>query len=191
MELEQILNALKELSGVERTKVQEALAGGVPSDENDAKAADAEADEKVETEAEKVAADIETDKADGAPSGQTGEDEKDLTDAVEADESADKAVSGEEAEAVADAPIPEMSKAGTVLPAEESTALTDEQGEDMPIDYRQIIDGLTAKNAALEAEISRLKTKVEGAFGLTGKPGAFTPVNPLYGNTDDIPRMRK
>lgn len=69
--------------------------------------------------------------------------------------------------------------------------LADEQGEEMPVDYQQIIDGLNAKNMALEAENKQLKAKVEGAFGLTGKPSGFAKVNPLYDDAGDVPPMRK
>lgn len=173
MELEQILNALKLLSEEEKAKAMEVLS----------EAADVKADEAVEVKAEDVIDDAEAGKADDEPVEQTGGDDEQIDEAVQKEDGGDGDGESE--------PIPEMTKAGAIPPVEESAALPDDQGSEMPIDYRQIIDGLNAKNAALEAEISRLKTKVEGAFGLAGKPSAFAPVNPLYGNTDDIPRMRK
>ena len=104
-------------------------------------------------------------------------------------------------EEVTDEPIPDMASSATSGENQETAApmqeevqpppLQDEQGGDMPIDYQQIIDGLNAKAMALETENKQLKAKLEGAFGLTSKPGAFTPVNNLYGDTTDIPPMRK
>lgn len=56
----------------------------------------------------------------------------------------------------------------------------DDDGAEMPVDYRQIVDALTAKNAALEAENARLKAKTEGAFGYSMKPPGAVKVNSLY-----------
>ncbi len=65
--------------------------------------------------------------------------------------------------------------------------LTDVQGEEMPIDYRQIVDGLNAKIMALETENASLKAKTEGAFGLTSKAGQPVAIHRLYDNdTSDI-----
>ena len=65
---------------------------------------------------------------------------------------------------------------------EQSAPLQDEEGEELPVDYQQIIEALIAKNMALEAENTKLKAKTEGAFGLSSKPGEFAKVNPLYDN---------
>lgn len=91
------------------------------------------------------------------------------------------------------APVPEETQEPTASPQTEvqPPPLQDTEGGDMPIDYQQIIDGLNAKNLALETENKQLKAKIEGAFGLSSKPGAFGQVNPLYGDTTDIPPMRK
>ena len=68
--------------------------------------------------------------------------------------------------------------------AEPSQNITAEDGAEIPVDYEQIIDGLNAKNAALEAENRMLKAKYEGAFGFSAKPSSPAKVNKLY--DDDI-----
>lgn len=71
--------------------------------------------------------------------------------------------------------------------AEEVSHVTDDNGEELPVDYKEIIDGLNAKILALEAENSQLRVKTEGAFGFSVKPSAPTKVNPLYSDdTADI-----
>ena len=47
--------------------------------------------------------------------------------------------------------------------------ITSETGEDIPVDYEQIVEGLNAKIAALTAENASLKNRVEGAFGYSAK----------------------
>ncbi len=79
---------------------------------------------------------------------------------------------------------PQIEEQPTALAPE---PLTDEQGEEMPIDYQQIIDGLNAKIMALQAENASLKAKTEGAFGLTSRVTQPVPVHTLYDNdTSDI-----
>ncbi len=63
---------------------------------------------------------------------------------------------------------------------EPSEQIKDEQGETVPVDFQQIIDGLNAKILALETENSALKAKTEGAFGLTSRTGELVKNNPLY-----------
>lgn len=71
--------------------------------------------------------------------------------------------------------------------AEDVSHITDNNGEELPVDYKEIIDGLNAKILALEAENSQLRAKTEGAFGFSVKPSAPTKVNPLYSDdTADI-----
>ena len=93
-------------------------------------------------------------------------------------------------------PIPSMTqgKQTSDEPTDDMTTstLSNEDSDPPPVDYQEIIDGLNAKNMALEAEIKQLKAKVEGAFGLAGKPAGFGKVNPLYDDDlSDIPHMRK
>lgn len=64
--------------------------------------------------------------------------------------------------------------------SEQTERPTDEQGETVPVDFQQIIDGLNAKIIALETENSALKAKTEGAFGLTSRTGELVKNNPLY-----------
>lgn len=79
-------------------------------------------------------------------------------------------------------------KKGTDTPTENITA---DDGSEIPIDNQQIIDGLNAKIAALEAENASLKSKVDGAFGYSAKPTAPGKVNPLYDDAIDNIRLHK
>lgn len=85
-------------------------------------------------------------------------------------------------------PIPEMAKVPTAEKEQEAptASIVDDKGETLPVDYEQVIDGLKAKNAALEAENTRLRAKVEGAFGFTAKASAPAKVNRLYDDCSDI-----
>jgi len=84
--------------------------------------------------------------------------------------------------------IPIMQKG--VVTSEDDTvdegAVTAETGEKLPIDYEQIVEGLNAKIAALEAENASLKNKVEGAFGYSAKPTTPAKVNRLYDECEDV-----
>ena len=85
-------------------------------------------------------------------------------------------------------PIPEMQKLPTVDAEQEApfANITADDGKELPIDYDQVIDGLKAKNMALEAENTRLKAKLEGAFGFSAKASAPAKVNRLYDDCSDI-----
>lgn len=204
MELDEILQALKNLTDEQKAKVRDALAAAPPEETPES--------EVTETTEEGAAAEQEQgeegepEEAELLEGGESGETQEQPTEALEAN-------AGDIGGADEDEPIPEMTKepqgqtglqASKAPPAvEEQTAeqqeppiepvplLEDEQGEEMPVDYQQIIDGLNAKNMALEAENRQLKAKVEGAFGLTGKPSGFAKANPLYDDATDIPPMRK
>lgn len=69
-------------------------------------------------------------------------------------------------------------------PIEAPDSILDEEGEEMPVDYQGIIDGLNAKILALLSENRRLKAKCEGAFGTMAKPRADVKRNALY--DDDV-----
>jgi len=69
---------------------------------------------------------------------------------------------------------------------ESAPKITAETGEELPIDYEQIIEAQNAKIAALQAENSSLKNKVEGAFGYSSKPAISTKVNRLYDDATDV-----
>lgn len=68
----------------------------------------------------------------------------------------------------------------------ESQPITDENGENIPIDYEQIVEGLNARIAALEAENASLKNKVDGAFGYSAKPAMPVKTNRLYDECSDV-----
>lgn len=86
--------------------------------------------------------------------------------------------------------IPQMTKGEPVGVGEADTvdnsSVTAETGETLPIDYEQIVEGLNAKIAALEAENASLKNKVNGAFGYSAKPSAPAKVNRLYDECEDV-----
>ena len=87
---------------------------------------------------------------------------------------------------------PAAESAMQTAPEATSEQPTDEQGEPVPVDYQDIIDGLNAKILALEAENMALRAKTEGAFGLASKSGDIVKVNPLYDNdTSDIHFQKK
>ena len=85
-------------------------------------------------------------------------------------------------------PIPVMQKLPAVETEQEAPTanVVADDGEELPVDYAQIIDGLKAKNMALEAENTRLKAKFEGAFGFSAKASAPAKVNRLYDDCDGI-----
>ena len=69
----------------------------------------------------------------------------------------------------------------------EAQAVVDDEGEDMPVDYKEIVDGLNAKIMALEAENAKLRAKTESAFGYSVKPSVGVKANPLFSeDTTDI-----
>ncbi|MBR2385679.1 hypothetical protein IKA92_07440 [bacterium] len=88
--------------------------------------------------------------------------------------------------------IPMMKKGVEAPIADDDTVpvsenITAETGEELPVDYEQIVEGLNAKIAALQAENASLKNKYEGAFGFSAKPSVPGKVNPLYDDAiDDI-----
>lgn len=85
--------------------------------------------------------------------------------------------------------IPSMQK-GEAAVDEEAEAIPNslvaETGEELPVDYEQIIEAQNAKIAALQAENASLKTKVEGAFGYSAKPANSVKVNRLYDDAVDV-----
>lgn len=101
--------------------------------------------------------------------------------------------------------IPEMIKGaapfdeelGAYTPEPTEQPIVDTDGNEMPIDYESIIDGLNAKLLAAEAENKRLKSEntrlanmSEGAFGFSAKPQGQVKVNRLYDDCADI-KFRK
>lgn len=196
MTLDEILDAVKKLTKDDLEKLQESLSVA----KTDAEAADDAADEKVKEKAGDVISDIEEDQTAGRPDDDVKKDEEELKKAVDEDENTDEAVKAEQklpappAESEPDdEPILPITAGGKPAPDPQDISGEDaDAAAEPPADYQEIIDGLNAKNMALEAEIKQLKAKVEGAFGLTGKPAGFGKVNPLFDDDlSDIPHMRK
>lgn len=200
MKVEKILKAIKGLSDEEKQQVADALFGKEEQP--------VEAVEEVETVETEEAPTEEVEESPAEAIEEPTAEEADIQteaepEAIETEETEDGEMQVGEAEAEAPEeapietpePIPKMPNSEPIEEAEEvqeqEQPLQDEEGGEMPVDYSQIIDGLNAKIMALEAENKQLKAKVEGAFGLTGKPAGFTAVNKLYGDTSDIPPMRK
>lgn len=108
-------------------------------------------------------------------------------DAQEVLKEEDTAEEEQEDSAVEEDDIPKMVK--TSDPQEEiSTApnIVDNGGEEVPVDYQQIIDAQNAKIAALEAEVKSYKSKIDGAFGYSSKPSMPAKVNRLYDDCSDV-----
>ncbi len=83
--------------------------------------------------------------------------------------------------------IPKMQKGVECSDGEtESQQITDETGENIPVDYEQVVEGLNARIAALEAENASLKNKVDGAFGYSAKPTMPVKTNRLYDECSDV-----
>ena len=190
MKIDKILKAIEGLSEEEKQQVTDALSQTEDKPEAETETAETE---EIKEENKEVAEET-ADAAEDAAEEQKEDIEETVEEAVDDIEEKEDMAS-ENAEIPAEEPIPEMSNSEPIEEAEEvqeqEQPLQDEEGGEMPIDYSQIVDGLNAKILALEAENKQLKAKVEGAFGLTGKPAGFTAVNKLYGDTSDIPPMRK
>lgn len=158
-------------------------------------------EEKVEEQITEEKAEENTE-AETAPSEETPEAEEKPAEAAETtateevpteeekgeNEGTEEAVTEPEPETQEDDDIPVMTKgapAGEVDTVDEGS-ITAETGETLPIDYEQIIEGLNAKVAALEAENASLKNKVNGAFGYSAKPTTPAKVNRLYDDCADV-----
>lgn len=199
MKIDKILKAIVGLSDEEKQQVTDALSQTEDKPEAETETAETEEIKEENKEVAEETADV----AEDAAEEQKEDIEETEPEAIKTEETEDGEMQVGEAEAEApeeaptetQEPIPEMSNSEPIEEAEEvqeqEQPLQDEEGGDMPVDYSQIVDGLNAKILALEAENKQLKAKIEGAFGLTGKPAGFTAVNKLYGDTSDIPPMRK
>lgn len=189
MELKEILIALKALTD----KVEEALGASGQGDEPQGEGTPPETTKSIEPEAEK-GEDITPREEANAPEeaaeapAEAAEPPKEVLAEEEMPQTAE--LLNEEAQAEAIEP-PKEAEDAVMQKADESPNLDGEDGEELPIDYAEIIEGLNAKNLALEAENKKLRAKVEGAFGLTGKPSGVAKVNPLYDEASDIPPMRR
>lgn len=185
-ELEELKSYLKTDEGAEEAedpKVEAETPKAEEKPEGSESAADETADATPEAEAsqetteEKPAEAAEETKAEEVPTeAETSENEANVS-AVQAP-----------VETSQEDDIPIMQKG--VVTSEDDTvdegAITAETGEKLPVDYEQIVEGLNAKIAALEAENASLKNKVEGAFGYSAKPTTPAKVNRLYDECEDV-----
>ena len=200
---------VKKFLGGEETETESApVEEPKPEENKDTEASEKSTEEQepatAETapDAETPSEDVETETPSEAESQVTDEKSAESTDEVPAEKSEEAAnekpaeepnketaTPEQPAEAPAELePIPEMAKVPTAEKEQEAptASIVDDKGETLPVDYEQVIDGLKAKNAALEAENTRLRAKVEGAFGFTAKASAPAKVNRLYDDCSDI-----
>lgn len=177
----------------EETKAEEVSETNDVKEETEPTAEDPKVDETQENVSAEPTAD---NNAESIPVEETTEDAKEPTENADAEpvatETPTEPTPTEEQEPapINDDDIPKMVKDGERFDEESvesaPTPTTAETGEQLPVDYEQIIEGLNAKNAALEAENASLKSKVEGAFGYSAKPSMQTKVNRLYDDCEDV-----
>lgn len=209
--LEQLKALLKELSPEEVEEVKGIL-DSTPVDETSNE--DTSKDEEVKEELPKNEETTKESEDTQAVGSNESEEETTLTEEVPTEETTkedevaeeeeteaaptDEEVSTEEqpveeetpTESVEEEYIPKMEKGSTPSQdddvVENRNTLTAETGEEIPVDYEQIIEGLNAKNAALESELAYFKSKTEGAFGYSAKASMPVKTNRLYDDCSDI-----
>lgn len=205
--LEELKGKLKELTPEEL----EELKAFLEADGDKAEETDTGDEPKTEETAEEPKADESVEKANSQEQGE-GETESPVQDepkteetpaetaetapveevTTEEQENANNGVISDQSEpsqpAPADDDIPSMQKLSEPVSeeAEQPAQITADTGETIPVDYEQVIEGLNAKVAALEAENASLKSKVDGAFGYSAKPSSPAKVNRLYDDCSDI-----
>lgn len=137
------------------------------------------------TPAEEVA---EEAKAPAEEEGPTDEASEQATDAESETEEAPEISSDEDDDLVMVRGGQAPDEDAVAEPAEPASQnLVTDEGEELPIDYKEILEAKDARILALEAEIASLKNKYEGAFGFSSKPSMPTKVNSLYDDAiDDI-----
>lgn len=134
-----------------------------------------------EQEEAAIAPETETEAAETAPQ-EPAEDVETVEDSEgEPEEDGEKETPAPIAAEEAETEMPAMTKAEEPAKAQPAT---DDNGEELPVDYGTIVEALNAKILALEAENAKLRQKTDGAFGFGGKPSAGVKVNPLY--DDDV-----
>lgn len=156
------------------------------------KTEEATSEEKAEDKVEGTESTIEAPETEEKPAEAeetTPAEEEPTTEETSENEGKEEATEPEQT-AEEDDNIPPMIKGEPVGVGEADTvddgSITAETGETLPIDYEQIVEGLNAKIAALEAENASLKNKVNGAFGYSAKPSAPAKVNRLYDECADV-----
>ena len=196
--LEQLKELLKNLSPEEMEELRVFLSRDEEVDENfelkEDKVSDSADEQSSESEEVDNDSDIEenseepisTEETQEETEPETEEPAEEVKDEVSTEEEVVK--QEEQAENIEDEDIPKMQKGiQTVNEESEVPNITTDEGEELPVDYEKIIEGLNAKNAALEAENKALKAKVDGAFGYSAKPSTPAKVNRLYDDAaDDI-----
>lgn len=178
---------LEELKGclIAGGKVDEQKDGNVEASEETAseeQTIDKVKEESLPNEEGESASEEETAKEEEIPTEEVKPDEENASDEGEETET-------ESEESTDDDDIPEMIH-GTPIEevdtVDDDASIVAETGEKLPIDYEQVVEGLNAKIAALEAENTNLKNKVNGAFGYSAKPAVPAKVNRLYDECEDV-----
>lgn len=218
--LEKLKAMLKELSpeeveelkaflntDTEESKTEDASTANEVKDDNSvsedkSEIEDAPAEQSSETPADETLTSVDQ----PAPDVKEGEDTSDVSVSTESEEKTEELTpeeqpSEENASTDESAPTDDsdeedipMQKVGGKQSDDDvvDNSITAEDGETLPVDYDQVIDGLQAKITALEAEKksleaenSALKSKVDGVFGYSAKASAPTRVNGLYDDAID------
>lgn len=193
--LKQLKELLKDLSPEEMEQIRVFLSSDEVEDNSNAEVKnvsnDTEVNDSVEENIKEPQTEesseesISTEETQEETEPETEESAEEVKDEVSTEEVVEQE---EQSENIEDDDIPKMQKGiQTVNEESEVSNVTTDEGEELPVDYEKIIEGLNAKNAALEAENKALKAKVEGAFGYSAKPSTPAKVNRLYDDAaDDI-----
>ena len=187
--IEELISKLGEEESVVEPEVEE-VAEETEEVETDAEEAEGE---EVEEEGEVT----ETEEGEEGGEEEVAEDteESEEVEATESEvENTEEVDDGSEEEVVMQKGVPEQDEEEEIEEVDEGVdqmvdgevdeTVTDAEGEKMPIDYQDIIDGLNAKILAQDNEIKRLRAKCEGAFGVMAKSRANVKRNALY--DDDV-----
>lgn len=202
MDIEQLKELLKGLSAEDLKSLKDYLNSEDTSSDNENEVPN-EANESNSTNEETVNDNVDsdndaTDTPDEPKEEQTSNETDEVEDKPNVSENSEETTTDEtidngnpesepaETESVED--IPAMQKVAPAEVEDENTAneIVSDDGNKIPVDYEQIVEGLNAKIAALEAENATLKNKVEGAFGYSAKPSVPARVNRLYDDCEDI-----
>ena len=192
--LEQLKKLLKDLSPKELEELKALLDTTLTEEGESAKPEEVkESEEKVSSEElsrQEVGNGDEEEKPDEEePSQEDAEIQNSIKGPEAQEETAeDTASSNDSAETPEMDDMPIMSKGAPQAEetGEVSTEAVEADGEDIPVDFEQIIEAQNAKIAALEAENASLKSKVEGAFGYPSKISTPVKVNRLFDDCKDI-----
>lgn len=190
MEIDQILIAIKSLSDADKEKIKAALESDALV-ESKSEESNSESNEEATLELKSEEQNSANDTKEKNLSEQTQTEEV-MAETAQAEVDENAEAEAKETKTEKEAESEEQTQPSSDVVEELAPPIINENGQELPMDFKEIIDGLNAKNLALEAEIKQLKAKLEGAFGLSSKPADFARTNPLFDDDlSDIPRIRK